>query len=374
MRKSWLYALVLLSAMVIPMFAIDGADGAEATLDDDEYSISVDPEDPDRGILEIHGEFDPDLEFGERIYVTLSSVVRELKDGKATGNIWYSEIEWDDSALASAPRTFDSNDGAEAFTVYLDPERQGLDMGENEIYPIGLQLDFEGSLVVTATYEGFGTPDGTAEARATIYPEPYHLINLTTPNDPVTLEATDRLIYTLTVKNIGNLEEMVYIEIPLLDDLRDLDFDAELETDTFENMIPGQTLNSNLSIKAPREITKNYSFVLRITAYTLAEDPTTLEPASLKEIRIDLDLIKSKVQVPDVDTDDEPDDDDPQPDINPGKDPVFLTDDTPGWLVVIILGFIILIVIIIIFAIRRGGDGDEGNDDMDDAHSSMVRI
>jgi hypothetical protein len=229
---------------------------------------------------------------------------------------------------------------------------------------------------VTATISQLGQPDLDVEDVATLYPIPYHLIDLRTPNFPATFEATDRYTYNITIENIGNLDEVVYLEVPLLEQLNDLDFETDLDVDTFDNVEPGKEYYATLKIKAPLEIARNYTFEMVIKAYTLDLDPSTLEPASSEEIRIDMELIKSKVNrpEPDTDTDDEPDDDDePKDPLTPSKEPG-LTEDTPGWLVVIVLGFIFLIIIFIIFAIRKGGGGEEDDQDMEDTHASMVRI
>jgi len=179
MKRSWPFAMLLLASLMLSVFVLEGSNGVEATLEDDEYSICVDDDDDDWAKLEIHGEFDPGLTtIGQRISVSLTSVINEMEDGTSTGRTWYSEIEWDDSALTSTPRLFDGNDGPEGFTVYIDPDRYDPGPTDESILPVELSLDIEGRLLVTASFTGIGVPDGTVETRASSVESSPHFPNL----------------------------------------------------------------------------------------------------------------------------------------------------------------------------------------------------
>lgn len=373
MRSHWLPLLVVMGFMICSIRLPDGALGVEAALEDDTYYISVDPSDPDQGKLDVHGEIDPgQLGLGQTVSVSLSVEVHELKGGKATGRMWHAEVFYDDEAVGGSTKLFKRNDGPEPFTVRFDPSEYNPDLDEGIPVPPGLAEDVEGRMVVTATYTGTGVPSGETTVTAVIYPELYHLINLTTPTSPVSLEAGDRLIYSLSVKNAGNMEENVNIEIPLMEYLDDKGFETSLDTYRFTDLRPGDTFNSTLIIKAPLEIEEDEELELVISAYTDADDPETLEPASTSEITIDLTLKRSKIEIPETptDTDTDSDNENPHnPTPGPGNDIPAEGMSNPVLLIIgiSVLAFILLLLAFFIF--RRGG-GDGGDDD----HSSLVRI
>jgi hypothetical protein len=372
--------ILLLASVLCCMALIKNANALEVDLEEDEYFVSVDPDDPDQGFLEVRGEVDPgDLGLGESLSVSLSVVVHEAKDGQPTGRTWHAEISYDDSSIGTGAKIFRRGDGPESFTVTMDPSEFDPERDEGIPVPEGLTDDYEGRMIVTVTYTGTGAPSGDTTVQARIFPELYHLINLSTPDDPVEMEAGDRLIYSLSIKNAGNMEESVIIEVPVLEELELLDFQTELDTDFIELLMPGERISINLTIKAPLEITRDDSFRLLIRAYTVAEDPRTLEPASEKQIEIDLDIKKSKIEKPDPGTDDDDDqdddDDDPfNPNPNPGTDPITSDENTEPWMVVLAIGFIVVIVLVLaLFFFRRGGD-EEDDDQIEDAHASNFRI
>ncbi len=380
MRSSWPLLITVLFALGCLIVIPEGSVAVEATLEDDEYYISVDPSDPERGYLEIYGEVDPgDLGIGESLSVTISVVVHELINGEATGMKWFAEISYDNSAIGGNTTLFTRGDDPESFTVIIDNANYDPASPEDVIpVPDGLSADAEGRVVVTAEYTGIGVQSGEVKVQASIYPELYHLVTISTPDEDVSLEARDLLQYSISVKNAGNMMDTVNLEVPLLEYLNELDFETSLSEERFSSMEPGDSKNSTLSIRAPSEIKRDESLNLVIRGYTDSLDPDTLEPASKSEISINLDLEKSKKVKPNntVDDDDTPADDDDdngfEPTPSPGTDPV--AGDTDTWIVVVVVGFIILAILIIaVVFFRKGGGGDE-EEDISDAHDSTFRI
>ncbi len=377
MRSYWPLLISIILTLGAFMVLPSGSCAVEASLEDDDYYISVDPSDPYQGYLEIQGEIDPgDLGTLETVTVALSVVIHELRSGEATGRNWQAEVTYDDSAVGTSSKVFKRGDGPESFTVLLDPAIYDPNTADGTIpVPPGLSEDTEGRVIVTAEFNGVGVPSGDTTVQATIYPELYHLVNLSTPENDVSMEAGDRLIYSISLKNAGNMVETVYLEVPTLQELDDLDFETSLTEEKFTSVEPGQTVNSTLTIKAPLEIKRTDTIDLVIKSRTEALDPNTLEPASSQEIRIKVELIKSQIEKPDPTDDDDTtdDDDDFEPNPSPGTDPIATGGETNTWVVVIIVGFILVAILIIaIVFFRKGGGGED--DDISEAHDSTFRI
>jgi hypothetical protein len=381
MRSSW--PLLLSILLVIGGFIMiqEEASAVEASLEEDEYYVSVDPSDDYQGYLEIKGEVDPgNLGIGQTMTITLTVDVHEIRNGEPTGRMWDASIEYDDIGSPGGSKIFNSRDGAEGFTVLLDPAINDPGNPEGKIpIPPGIGEETEGRVVVTASYSGVNVEEGEIKTQATIYPELYHLVNMTTPSSDVRLEASDRLTYTITIKNAGNLEETVNLEVPVLDDLEELGFETSLSDYRFTALLPGERRNSTLDIKAPLEIKRDDTMTILIHSYTEALDPDSLQPASENEISIKLDLVKSKIEKPQGGDDDDTSDDDDdgpggfEPSPSPGIDPVAAEEGSETWLVVVIIGFIVVAIIIIaVVFFRNGGGGEE--EDISEAHDSTFRI
>lgn len=368
-------AALLLTALMMASIPMDDVEGREVTLDDDEYYVSVDPDDPDQGVVSISGEIDPgDIGILDTVTVSLSVAIHELLDGAPTGRTWYGEVSYDDSTIGGSSNVFRRGDSPESFTISTDPATYDPARTDSIPIPPGLSDRCEGRVVLTASFAG--GQDGEDTIQASIYPELYHLINLSTPDDPVEMEAGDRLIYSLNLKNSGNMVDSINVEVPVLDQLDELGFTTELQNDHFDDVQPGETVVSNMSIKAPLEIKRNDSYDIIISAYTDSEDPVTLEAASSRIIMIDLKLIRSKIDqtVPTDDDDDDPDDDEPYVPV-PGQDPMTTDDEAEPWMVVVAIGFVIVIIVIVaIVLFKKGGGGDDDDQEIDQAHQSMVRI
>ncbi len=376
MHKAWAISLLVILSLLTTIILMGDASAIEVTLESDEYFVSVNPDDPDQGKLEAHGEVDPGtLGFGDTLSVTLSVIVHEARDGQPTGRMWHAEISYDDSTVNTGPKVFRRGDVPEPYTIVMDPATFDPARDDGIPVPPGLTDDFEGRIVITASYSGANN-NGEKTIQARIYPELYHLINLSTPDDPVEIEAGDTLIYSLSIRNAGNIEESIDIEVPVLDDLEDIEFTTSLEMDFIELLEIGQTVSLNLTIKAPLEIKGDDLYHLIIMISTVAEDPQTLEPASSREIDIDLNLIRSEIVRPDPIPDD--DDDDPLLDDDPfypgpGTDPLMTNENTEPWMVILAIGFGVAIILVLALFFLRKGDGED-EDNMDDAHSSNFRI
>ena len=378
MHKVWPISLLLFASLLITIPLMDEAAAVEVTLNEDEFFVSVNPDDPDQGKLEGHGEVDPGtLNFGDTLSVSLSVIVHEARDGQPTGRTWHAEISYDDLTVNTGPKVFRRGDDPEPYTIKMDPATFDPARDDGIPVPPGLTDDFEGRIIVTASYSG-ATNNGDTTVQARIYPVLYHLVNLSTPDGPVEMEAGDRLIYSLSIKNAGNIDESISIEVPVLDDLEALGFETSLDMDFIELLEVGQRVSTNLTIKAPLEIKRDDFFHLIIKISTIADDPQTLEPASSREIDIDLNLIKSIIEKPDPIPNDDDDDDIPAIDDDPfypgpGTDPLMTNENTEPWMVILAIGFgVAIILVLALFFLRKGGGEDE--DSMNDAHSSNFRI
>jgi hypothetical protein len=250
------------------------------------------------------------------------------------------------------------------FTVLIGPDLYDPEGGDI-IVPPGLSPLIEGRMVLRMTYSG--TSEGNDVETATIFPDYYHLINLTTPTDPLEVRAGNKINYTLRLKNAGNEPEDIVIEIPVLEDLADDGWTTSLSIDRVIGMEPGQEVRSILLLEAPREIPFDKNVNLEITAYTLDIDPDTNEPLSSRELEIELRLKQSKITDPITDDDDDTDDD------IIDDDTITDTPESSPYAIVAVIAILVILalVVIILLFVKRGG-GDEG--DEEDMYSAPVRI
>lgn len=360
MKRYW--PILLAGALLFTLF-LPEAKGASASLslEDDEFYISVDPSDPEQGYLEIHGQVTGQFDrLTEALNVQLSVNITEEYDGEPTGRYWASEATFDDKTVTPEETLLNYNQRSADFTVLLSPDLFDPEGGDITVPP-GLSPLTEGKMILTMSYTG--TDEGSDVETATIFPDYYHLINLTTPTDPLEVKAGNKLNYTLRLKNAGNEPEDVVIEIPILEDLEADGWTTSLSIDRVLGMKPGEEVRPVLLLEAPKEIPYDSIVNLEISAYTLDVDPDTEEPLSSKELEIELRLQQSKVTDPITDDDDDIIDD----------DDITETPESSPYAVVAVIAILVILafVVIILLFFRRGG-GDEGSDE--DLYSAPVRI
>ncbi|MGA1848036.1 MAG: hypothetical protein ACMUHB_01725 [Thermoplasmatota archaeon] len=362
MKRYW--PILMAGALLLTLFVPD-ARGASASLslEDDEFYISVDPSDDNQGYLEIQGEVSGDFErLADTLTVVLSVNITEEYDGDPTGRYWAAQASFDDEAVTPEETRLTYNQRSADFTVLISPDL--YDPGSGDIIvPGGLSPLVEGKMVLTMTYTG--TSEGNDVETATIFPDYYHLINLTTFTDPVEVRAGNKLNYTLRLKNAGNEPDDVVIDIPILEELEADGWTTSLSIDSVLGMQPGEEVRPVLLLEAPKEIPFDTNVDLEIIAYTLDVNPDTEEPLSSKELNIELRLIQSKVTDPITDDDDNDDD--------IIDDDITDTPESSPYAVVAVIAILVILalVVIILLFVKRGG-GDEGDDD--DMYSAPVRI
>jgi hypothetical protein len=367
MRRTW--PVLLVGALLMMVLYLSPVDGAHASIDmeDDEFYISVDPSDPDLGMLEITGTIDGNIpNIRDQLTVTISVNITEEHDGDPTGRFWAASAEFDDETVTLEETRLTFNQDSADFTIFIDPNLADGQNGDISV-PTGISPLTVGELVLTLSYSG--SESGEDIETATINPEYYHLINLTANTEPVPFKAGNMLNTSIRVKNSGNEVDSVTVEIPILEDLQDDGWIISLSEDRFIDMEPGQVERTFLVLYAPKEIFGDRDLDLKIQAYTDILDPDTIEPASSDELTIVLELKKSKSSDPIiVDDDDDVVDDDVIDDdltVNPESSPYAVIG------IIIFMAILAAIVIIVLFVKRGGGDDEEGDDDM---HASMVRI
>jgi len=356
MKKYW--PILLAGALLFTLF-VPEAKGASASLslEDDEFYISVDPSDPEQGYLEINGQVKGEFDrLTEALNVQLSVNITEEYDGEPTGRYWACDATFDDETVTPEETLLNYNQRSADFTVLLSPDLYDPEGGDI-IVPPGLSPLIEGKMVLTMSYTG--TNEGNDVEIASIFPDYYHLINLTTPTDPIEVRAGNKLNYTLRLKNAGNEPEDVMIEIPVLEDLEADGWTTSLSIDRVLGMKPGEEVRPVLLLEAPKEISFDSNLDLKIRAYTLDINPDTEEPLSSKDLEIELRLIHSKVTDPITDDDDD--------------DDIVETPESSPYAVVAVIAILVILslVVIILLFVKRGG-GDEGDDE--DLYSAPVRI
>ncbi|MCU0799805.1 MAG: hypothetical protein MUC62_09075 [Candidatus Thermoplasmatota archaeon] len=358
MRSTW--AVILIALMFSTLMLMEGADATSVSisLEDDEFTISVDPTDPEQGSLEVEGSVQVTVtNLLETVTVGLSVNISELKGGEPTGRYWLAVVTYGSGAIGQSTKVFKRNDAPAAFTVTIGPELYDPNTDTDIPVPPGLGLDVEGQMVVTAEYSGAIEGKRTSSARIT--PGSYHLVNLSTPDNDLELEAGDLMNRTLRVKNAGNNVEDIVIEADLVDELQSRGWNATISSSGKDGVEPGEELISIIHIKAPRKIEQDEVLTLFMGAYTKGTDTQSGEPLSSSELSVKLYLRRSSLPGPDDGDDDTDDDDD--------KD-----ERTDPWMAMLVVGLVIVVIVIlviILFKKGRGGDGDER-----DPHSSMVRI
>lgn len=358
--KRLLSLLMIISILLlIPLVSGQGED---LKLEGEEFMISVDPSNLDQGVLEISGTFTPpDLGLIEQVTVTLDSNITEIRDGDPTGRYWHSNIYWA-GAAGTSTKIFGRNDGPAKFTVELDPATHDPQTDTDITVPEGLALDARGDLVVTASMSG--AVDGSRKDTARIYPEEYHLANITTGIQDQEVSAGKTLRYNITIKNSGNVDSDIVMEIPILQELESDDWNITLDITEFPDIIPGEERETHLTMVAPDIIPRSEIRILTMSVETLQIDPDTNDPESMNEISINLNLIRSDI-TPDPVDDDEPDDN-----VTDGDD------DTGNYILGGVVGIVLVLTIlgILIIVISRGRGGEGENDDISGSHESMFRI
>jgi hypothetical protein len=351
--------IIMSILMLIPL--VNGQ-GEDLELEDNEFMISVDPSDLDQGVLEISGTFTPpDLGLIEQVTVILDSNITEVRDGEPTGRYWHSNIYWA-GAAGAATKVFGRNDGPTKFTVELDPATHDPQTDTDITVPWGIALDVWGDLVVKASMTG--AVDGTITDSAKIYPEEYHLVNITTGTQDARVSAGTRLHYNITIMNSGNMDSDIVFEIPLLEELESEDWNITMDSTEFLEMAPGEKRETHLTMEAPDIIPRSEIRILTMMAETLQIDPDTNDPESSTEITINLNLERSDIT--------------PKPDDDP--DPVNNTTDGDdntgdyilGGVVGIVLVLTIIGILLVVIFRGRGGDGEE--EEIVGSHEAMYRI
>ncbi len=356
----WPWPLVLL--MILPVIVVSNADGSvpHMQFEEDYYEISVDPSETYQGVLEIEGSITMDLGLGETATITLVSNITEYDLGVPTGRYW-SSIVYFAGGVENNVKVFSRLDDTTDIIVELDPLNHNPDTDLDIPVPSGLSPDTEGRVVVTASYTG--AFEGEISEEVTIYPMEYTLINLTTGTNPVEVTAGERLDYTLTIKNAGNLITSCYLEVPILTELWEDGWETTLEEESFIDLLPGEERKPHLVLVAPDEIERNSYEELEIILKTYEIDPDTGEPTITRTLLIQLDLIRSDRNGP-INGDTEP------PDNSTAQD------DEGTSSIVLIIAIIIAVgavggVLILMLVKNKGDDDDEGGDN---DHSSLFRI
>jgi hypothetical protein len=366
MKRTW--PILLIGALLLVVIGSAPANGADAFIDmeEDEFYISVNPDDPDMGYLEITGTVEGNLpNILDQLEVALSVNITEEYDGEPTGRYWACSVEFDDETVTPQETRLTFNQDSADFTIYIDPLIVDDQTGDIAV-PEGITPLTVGKLELILTYTG--TDEGQDIETATITPDYYHLVKLPPPPNPFVLSAGNRLNYTFRVINAGNEIDTVNIEIPRLQAFIDDGWTANLNITRVQDMEPGQKQKATLFMQAPNEILADRNEDLKILIYTDMINPDTEEPESSDELTIELQLKKSKVSDP-VITDDDDDDDDVIIDDDVTTDPNTSPYAAVG--VITVMAIIAVIVIIVLFIKRGGGDDEDGDEDM---HASMVRI
>lgn len=362
MRKTWPFLLA--GALLLLTLNVNHASGASASIsiEGDEFYISVNPEDDNAGYLEIHGTIEGTMEILDQLTVTLSVNITEEYDGDPTGRYWACSAEFDDETVTPEETRLAFNQDSADFTIKIDPELVDPVQGDVAV-ETGLSPLTEGKLELEMTYSG--SSSGNDIERATIIPEYYHLVQVSTPTAPIEVEAGNKLNYTLRVVNAGNDYESVTLEIPMLEEMDNDGWTVSINDTNFIDMEPGQQVKPVLLLQAPKEIFGDRDLDLVIRVFTDMFDPDTGDPLSEDELTLTFELKKSKVNEPPPPPppDDDDDDDDKLPQ-NPESSPYAI-------IAVTAVMAILAIVVIILLFIKRGGGDDDDDEDM---HTSMVRI
>jgi hypothetical protein len=365
MRKTW--SFLAIGALLLMILSVDPVNGASASIDieEDEFFISVNPEDDYAGYLEIHGTIEGDLQRLDQLTVTLSANITEEYDGEPTGRYWACSAEFDDEAVTPEETRLTYNQDTADFTIYIDPELADPAQGDVAV-ETGMSPLTEGKLELVLAYTGSSSGDDIEWA--TITPEYYHLVEVSTPTTPLEVKAGNKLNYTLRVVNEGNDYESVTIEIPMLEEMENDGWTTSLNITHVYDMEPGQQMKAGLLLEAPNEITIDRDLDLVIRVFTDMFDAETGDPLSEDELTLTFNLKRSKVNEPVVDDDDTTDDDtvdDDELPANPESSPYAIIGVTA------VMAILAIVVIILLF-IKRGG-GDDG-DEEEDMHAAMVRI
>ncbi|MFW3146501.1 MAG: hypothetical protein ACMUIE_06790 [Thermoplasmatota archaeon] len=360
MKRPWPLFTALALLLIIPAAMVASATSASMSIENDVYYISVNPSDDNMGYLEIRGTVEGSVSNRrETVDVRITVALYEQQEGEPTGNIWLCGVQFDGSNLLpdqitdTDTTTLTYFDEEADFTVLVSPELYDPNQPEKYPVPPGIGPNITGELEITVTYSG--DYSGEEVEKATIIPEYYHLVEVSTPTQPLEVTANKIINYTLRVINSGNDYESISVEVPLLQDLLSKGWTGSLSMEHKDYMEPGEEYRSWLLMKAPEVIENDETITLKIRAYSDI-DPDTGEPYSEHEISIDLLLEKSGSSSSDDDDDDN--------DVSSGS-------DSPLVMVFVIAIVIVIVVFVLILFFKKGGGGDE---DEGDERSSMVRI
>jgi hypothetical protein len=350
-------SLIIVACLPVPS---EGAPTAKATLNGSEFTVSVDPSDPEQGILKITGKVQSSItDLRDKLTVTLSSNITEMDDGGKTGRYWHSIASFD-GAAPSPTRIFKKGDPSASFTVALDPSKCDPQTTRDIPAPTGLSLLTWGKLVLTARYTG--SSDGSSSDEARIYPQPFYLVNLSLNSRTHNISAGDVLNFTFNIKNPSNQEEGISLEMPMLEELSDLGWNVTALGIDIPVLVPGEGRDVTIRLVAPDEIPYDDTFIFAVATSTLEIDPDTLEPESASSASFTIHTIESK-----VDDGDHPID--PDPDGN-GDRPS--TGSVLAGIAVLTLVVVSLIILVLFFMRGRSGGKDGVRDPSD--HSAPVRM
>lgn len=369
MKKTWpLILLISLSLMALLPAGVDGA-SAGMSIEDDEFYISVDPSDDNRGYLEIEGTIEADItNILDRVTVQLDVVVFEHRDGEPTGMKWAAGVSFDGGAAGADVTILTRSDDSADFTVYISSEYFDPQDEDTIIVPEGIGPNVTGKVEITASYSGDAS--GSDIETATVIPDYYHLVEVSTNSAPLEVRANHFINYTFRIINSGNDVESITLELPTMDELIANGWTGEINKTSEDYMSPGSEFKARMLLQAPKKIERDETIDFRVRVYSEYFDPITEEPASEDEIIIEFNLIKSEVIEP-VPDDDDDDDDDNDDDISGEYDPA---NDSPVVLIIVITLVVLIVALVLIVFFIKGGGGDEEGGDEGDMHSSMVRI
>ncbi|MFO8051906.1 MAG: hypothetical protein R6V01_09465 [Thermoplasmatota archaeon] len=369
------WATLMISSMLFLILAPYGSKAASAafSIEDDEFYISVDPSDEDHGKLEVHGTVEGSIEnILDRVTVTLEAAITEHRDGEPTGMKWACTVTFDGLSVDTDTTILTRNDDQADFTVLVSPEVYDPQDEDVIAVPTGIGPNVTGELEVTAIYSGDAS--GTDTETATIIPEYYHLVRVSTNTAPLEITANKFINYSFRVMNEGNDVESITLELPTLEELVEQGWTGSV-TKTHEDLMePGSEFRATMHLQAPKKIESDRTVDFKAKAYTDFFDPVTGEPASEDEITIEFQLKESEFSDPvaDDDADDDTTDDDVIDDDTAGEyDPA---NDSPVALIIVISVVVLIVALVLIIFFIKGGGGDEGDQEEPDIHSSMVRI
>ncbi|MEA3558293.1 MAG: hypothetical protein U9R75_03470 [Candidatus Thermoplasmatota archaeon] len=360
MKNLWPAMITAALFILVLMPKTTSAASAGMSLEDDEFYISVDPSDEEnKGYLEIHGTVEGSIpNLRERVTVQLDVTIYEHREGEPTGNKWACGVSFDGSSVDSDTTVLTWNDDSADFTITISSELYDPQDEEVIAVPEGIGPNVTGALEITASYSGDAS--GSDTETATIEPEYYHLVRISTNTDPLEIIANKFITYTFRVINEGNEIESIALELPTFEELKTEGWTGTISQTHGDFMEPGSEFKAVMTLQAPKMISRNENLDFRVRAYTDFFDPDTGEPVSEYEIIIEFQLKESGAEEPI--TDDDIVDDDGE------------ADDSPVVMIVVVIIVVVVVGLVLILFFIKGGGGDEGDEEEPDMHSSLVRI